>query len=116
MVASVRARRWDMGILRAVGVTRWGLTRLVLAEALMVGLIACCVGLLAGGIAGACGAGVSSEIGTWGGMAAELTLPWRKLLPGLGLTAALCCGAGLWPALQAGRAAPLELLRRGHVR
>ncbi len=113
MVASVRARRWELGVVRAVGVTRSAVFRLVLAEALLVGLVACVLGVAGGALAGACGAKVSGMIGTWGGMAAGLELRWDKLLPGVGLTIALCVTAGLWPAVSAGRAELLGLLRAG---
>ena len=33
VMASIRARRWEMGVMRAMGVTRFGLFRLILAEA-----------------------------------------------------------------------------------
>ena len=49
IVVSVRARRWEIGVLRANGVTRGGLVRMILAESLLIGLCACvlsfCFGL-----------------------------------------------------------------------
>lgn len=113
MLASVRARRWDLGVLRAAGVTRSGLVRLVLAESLLVGCVACFLGLAAGLIGGWCGAGASSLAGMWGGMDAALVLPLTKVLPGLFLTLFLCLVAGAWPALRIGRAEVLDLLQAG---
>src|SRR5947207_4099349 len=48
IMASIRSRRWQFGILRSIGVTRSQLLRLVLAEALLLGLIGCALGLVAG--------------------------------------------------------------------
>ena len=39
IMASVRTRRWQFGILRSVGFTRDGLLRLVLAEAVLIGIV-----------------------------------------------------------------------------
>ena len=41
IMASVRSRRWQFGVLRSIGVTRGTLLRIVLAEAALLGLIAC---------------------------------------------------------------------------
>src|SRR3954469_4909223 len=48
IMASIRSRRWQFGILRSVGVTRSGLLRLVMAEALLLGLVGCALGAAAG--------------------------------------------------------------------
>ena len=52
VLSSIRARRWDMGVLRAVGVTRFGLVRMILAEAILVGIVACLLSLGFGVMAG----------------------------------------------------------------
>src|SRR5438874_9038396 len=48
IMASVRSRRWQFGIMRSVGVTRGQLLRLILAEAMLIGLVGCALGLFAG--------------------------------------------------------------------
>ncbi len=48
IIAGVQARRFEFGVLRAVGASRSLLTRLVLAEALVVALTACVLGSLMG--------------------------------------------------------------------
>ncbi|MFN0134408.1 MAG: FtsX-like permease family protein [Phycisphaerales bacterium] len=48
VVAGIHARQFEFGVLRAVGARRGLLTRLVLAEVLLVGLTACVVGTLMG--------------------------------------------------------------------
>src|SRR5205823_6311804 len=48
IMASIRSRRWQFGVLRSVGFTRSQLLRLVLAEAILIGAIRIAMGLLAG--------------------------------------------------------------------
>src|SRR5437762_9080717 len=48
IMASIRSRRWQFGILRSIGVTRWQLLRLVLGEGILLGMIGCALGLAAG--------------------------------------------------------------------
>lgn len=113
MLASVRARRWELGVLRALGVTRWSLLRLVLAEGLLIGLVACLLSLAFGILAAWCGTGISQHVSFFGGLVTPLIVPWSKLALGLGTTLGLCLAAALWPAISAGRAEPLTLLRAG---
>ena len=48
VMAGVRTRRWQFGVLRSIGVTRGQLLRLVMAEcALLLGIIGCVLGLWA---------------------------------------------------------------------
>ena len=115
VLASVRARRWDMGVLRALGFTRGTLMRLVLAEALLVGVVACLLSLGFGVVAGWCGSGISQHVSFFGGLLPTLVVPWSKLALGLGGALALCLLAALWPAVRTGRAEPLELLQAGRT-
>src|SRR5205814_3121360 len=39
IMASIRTRRWQLGVLRSIGITRWQMLRLLLAEALLLGLV-----------------------------------------------------------------------------
>lgn len=113
LLASVRARRWEFGVLRAMGFSRGALVRLVLAEGLLLGLVACLASLLFGILAGWCGAGISRFASFFGGMPIVLTIPWLEV--GLGLSAALLVAtlAAAWPALAVGRSETLHLLRQG---
>jgi hypothetical protein len=54
---SIRAWQWDLGVLRAVGVTRWEICQLVLSEAILVGLSTCALSLGFGVMADYCGTG-----------------------------------------------------------
>lgn len=113
LLASVRARRWSMGILRAVGHSRATLVRLVIAEGLLIGACACVLGLSFGVLAGFCGGGMSRYVSFFGGMSQQLIIPWVDLLPGIVATLLLTALAAAWPARRVGRAEPLRLLQAG---
>jgi putative ABC transport system permease protein len=115
VAASVRARRWEFGVMRAIGVTRWTLTRMILVEGLLIGVIACTISLAFGILAGWCGVGISQYVSFFGGLATPLFIPWAKLALGFSLTLGLCLTAALWPAISTGRAEPLSLLQAGRT-
>ena len=113
ILASIRARRWSMGVLRAVGFTRWTLVRLVLAEGLLIGVVADVLSLGFGILAGWCGSVLAQSISFFGGMNPPLVIPWPPIVSGLAIALALSTVAALWPALSIGRAEPMALLQRG---
>lgn len=113
ILSSIRARRWELGVLRAVGLTRWGLVRVILAEAILVGGVACLLSLGFGAMAGYCGTGVSRYISIRGGQYTPLVIPWHGISIGFGFTLALCLLAALWPATRTGLTEPLKLLQSG---
>ncbi|MCX7428354.1 MAG: ABC transporter permease [Planctomycetia bacterium] len=115
VLASVRSRRWEMGVMRAVGLTRFALLRMILAEGLLIGLVACVLSLGFGVMAGWCGTGISRYVSFFGGMATPLVIPWAKLALGFGATLLLCLAAAMWPAVATGRREPLKLLQAGRV-
>ncbi|WP_161603401.1 ABC transporter permease [Blastopirellula marina] len=113
ILASVRVRQWDLGVLRSLGLTRFGLFRLIIAEACLVGLVACVLSFSFGVTAGWCGVGISQHVSFFGGMSPTLVLPWKQLALGCGATLVLCLVAAIWPAFSAGRKEPLKLLQAG---
>jgi putative ABC transport system permease protein len=115
IMASVRARRWELGVLRSLGITRWAMTRMILAEGLLIGVVACLISLAFGVMAGWCGSGISQYVSFFGGMATPLFVPWSKLAVGFGATLLLCLAASLWPAFTTGRSEPLRLLQAGRA-
>ena len=115
IAASVRARRWELGVLRALGITRWAMFRMILAEGLLIGLVACLISVAFGVMAGWCGTGISQYVSFFGGLTTPLIVPWTKLAIGLTATLALCLAAALWPAISTGRAEPLKLLQEGRA-
>ena len=112
MVVSVRARRWEMGILRAYGITRFGLVRMILAEALLIGLCACvlsfCFGLFYAWVA----TSMVTLAPMFGVIAPPLSIPWSQLAFGFLLAICVCALAGAWPALAAGCTETAELLQK----
>jgi putative ABC transport system permease protein len=115
IMVSIRARRWELGVLRAVGLTRGGLTRLVFAEAILVGLVACVLSLAFGTMAAWCANGICTYIFYFGGMQPPLVIPWTKLLLGFSGTLGLCVLAALLPAIATGRTEPAKLLQAGRA-
>jgi len=115
VMASVRARQWDFGVLRSLGVTQSALVRIVLAEGIMIGLIACVLSLTFGIVSGWCGTGISQYVSFFGGLAPPLVIPWGQLSLGLGAALSLCLAAALWPAVATGRAEPIALLQAGRA-
>lgn len=113
IVASIRARRWELGVLRAIGVTRSVLVRMVLAEASLVGVVACALSLGFGFSASWCGVAVAQYVSFFGGLAPPLVVPWGHLAGGVGATLGLCLLGGLWPAVSIGRSDTLALLAAG---
>lgn len=113
LLASVRASRWETGILRAVGISRGTVVRLVIAEGVLIGVVACLMSFGFGLLAGWCGAGISQHISFFGGMTQQLVIPWPALLAGHAAVLILASLAAAWPAWSLGRARPLELLQQG---
>ncbi len=113
MVSSTRMRRWEMGVLRSQGMTRSALVRLVLAEAILIGVAASLLSLAFGLTAGWCGAGMARYGGFFGGIQAPLLVPWRSISLGMSVTILLCLFAAIWPAIMTGRTEPLKLLQSG---
>lgn len=48
IIAGIAARRFEFGVLRAVGASRWTVARVVLAEVLLVSISACIIGSVCG--------------------------------------------------------------------
>lgn len=115
VMASVRARRWEFGVLRSQGITRSGLFRMILAEGLLIGLITCLLSLGFGVFSGWCGTGISQYVSFFGGLAPPLVIPWAQLSIGFGMALGLCLLAALWPAVSTGLAEPLKLLQEGRA-
>src|SRR5436305_5188675 len=74
IMASVRSRRWQFGILRSIGVTRSQLMRLVLGEAILLGLVGCALGLAAGFLMSVDANGLSGYIL---GYVVPMAPPWK---------------------------------------
>ncbi|MFI4876059.1 MAG: ABC transporter permease, partial [Blastopirellula sp. JB062] len=113
--SSIRVRSWEMGVLRSLGVTRFALMRLVLSEAVLIGIVASTLSLTFGVVAGLCGTGISQSTSFFGGLDPSLVIPWRGIFYGFGVTLLLCLVAAVWPAIIAGRTEPLRLLSQDRL-
>jgi putative ABC transport system permease protein len=112
VMASVRSRQWQFGILRSIGVTRGQLMRLVLAEAILLGIVGCALGLAAGFIMSMNALGLCKFIV---GYLVELTPPWGMIWLGVGVIMVVSVLASLWPAASVAKTEPLTLLQSGRA-
>ena len=112
VMASIRTRRWILGILRSMGVTRGQLLRLVLAEAILLGLVGCALGIAAGLEMAINAEAVQVAIT---GYKPPLQIPWNYVLIGSGIIVTVALLASLWPAVWVARTEPLELLQAGRA-
>jgi putative ABC transport system permease protein len=112
VMASIRTRRWQFGILRSIGITRWQLLRLVLAEAVLLGVVACAIGTLAGLLMST---NAEAMVVIVTGYKPPVVIPWNYVLIGGGIILLVSLLASLWPAAWVARAQPLELLQAGRA-
>lgn len=107
---TVVQRTRELGMLRAIGMTRWQILRLVLAEAVLLALLGSFIGLF-GGIFMARGL-MSLITGTLvTGGSDVLNIPLAGLLQSVVVGIGVTLGAALIPAISAARISPLEALR-----
>jgi putative ABC transport system permease protein len=112
IMASIRSRRWQLGVLRSVGLTRSQLLRLVLSEAILVGIVGCGLGLCAGFIMAA---NARQEARVVVGYIAPVAVPWAIIFVGTGAVMVVSVLASLWPAISVARSEPLTLLQAGRA-
>ncbi len=111
IAASVRTRRFELGVLRSVGLSRSGLVRLILAEAILIAFAAILLSLGFGLLGAWCSIGTARYVSVFGGIVPPLVLPIRWLALGFGAALGLCLIAALYPAIATGREEPAALLR-----
>ena len=112
IMASIRSRRWQFGILRSIGVTRGQLLRLVLAEAFLIGLVGCVLGLFAGFLMAV---DANQLSGVLTGYHPPIYVPWPIVWAGVGIVIAISLLASLWPAASVANSEPLVLLQAGRA-
>ena len=108
LVASVRARRHDFAVLRAIGFTRRMSATMVVTQGTSIGLVGLVVGLPVGFAIGR---------GAWAWVSSQVPLVYASplwvtlivvLIPGVLIAANLIAA---WPAHRASRLQPAEILR-----
>jgi putative ABC transport system permease protein len=112
IMASIRSRRWQFGILRSIGVTRGQLLRMVLAEATLLGLVGCALGLTAGALMSVNARGLSALTV---GYVPPVTIPWGIVAIGSAAIMAISILASVVPAWGVARTEPLALLQAGRA-
>ncbi|WP_328929580.1 FtsX-like permease family protein [Streptomyces sp. NBC_00190] len=99
LAMSVLERRKEIGTLRALGLDRAGVTRMVRLEALLVGALGATVGTVLGVFLGwALGRTLQESVAGY-----TLVLPWGRLALGVLIALAGALVASLWPARRAAR-------------
>ncbi|MBI1348681.1 FtsX-like permease family protein [bacterium] len=114
ILASVRTRYWEFGVLRSIGFTSGNLVRTVLAEGLLIGVVACVISLGFGIMAGWCGAGIAQYTSFFGGLHPSLVIPWVPISASVVGVLLLATLTAVWPAITVGKTRPLQLLQQGH--
>jgi putative ABC transport system permease protein len=112
IMASIRTRRWQFGILRSIGVTRLQLLRLVTAEAILLGIVGCALGVAAGLLLSVDAEAVQDALV---GYVPPLFIPWNIVALGVGIIIGLSILASLWPAIMVARTETLDLLQSGRA-
>ncbi|MBI1371352.1 MAG: FtsX-like permease family protein [Phycisphaera sp.] len=110
IMASVRSRQWQLGVLRSIGLTRGSMLRIVLSEAILIGLIASAKGIAVGMILSNIGNRMSEVVA---GYDPPWVIPVTPLIVGVSITLAVTLFASIIPAVQVSRADTLNLLKAG---
>lgn len=104
MLAAVRERRREIGVLKAIGARDRDVYRVFLLEAGTLGLIGGILGVLCGwAIAGVVGQVVNGYLNAQRLVGVRLTLPWPVVVGGIVGSTALALLAGTLPAVRAAR-------------
>ncbi|WP_407552485.1 FtsX-like permease family protein [Streptomyces sp. Pv4-95] len=107
LAMSVFERSQEIGMLRAIGLDRRGIKRMVRLESLVISLFGGVLGIGLGVFFGwAAGELIGSSLATY-----ELVLPWGRMGIFLALAAVVGVLAALWPARRAARLNMLEAIK-----
>ncbi len=112
IMASVRSRQWQFGVLRSIGFTRSQLLRLVLAEALLLGIVGIGLGLAAGFTMTINAKKLAAIVM---GNNPPIVIPWHMIGIGVASIVGISLIASIWPAVHVARAEPLQLLQAGRA-
>ncbi|WP_055565295.1 ABC transporter permease [Streptomyces atriruber] len=101
LALSVLERQKEIGVLRAVGLDRGQITRMIRWEALIVGAFGAVLGTVLGVFLGwALGRTLQESVAGY-----TLVLPWGRLTCGIAVAMTVALLASLWPARKAARVA-----------
>lgn len=106
LALSVAERTRENGLLRALGMTRRQVSRMLTWEAVLISFTAALVGVGAGILFGWIGTvAVMMEVA-----AAQLDIPWLQIVLVLALAIVAAALSSWWPGRKAGRTSPVEAL------
>ncbi len=100
MMANVTSRTRQIAMLRAVGATKWQITRLIIGEAVVLGFLGSALGLVLGLHAAM---GINQMVEAIWGFRPEWTVPRGWVTAGISFTMGVCLIAGIIPARRAAR-------------
>ena len=99
LIASFQASAKEIAVMRAVGMTCSQLGRMLLGEALLVGLCGIVLSLVSGFCIGWTFTGWTRAWMMFGGLPVSLSIPWGVILQGVGFAFALCIAMAVPPIL-----------------
>jgi ABC-type lipoprotein release transport system permease subunit len=97
LIASFQASAKEIAVMRAVGMTRGQLGRMLLGEALMTGVCGIALSLVTGFCIGWTFTGWTRAWMSFGGLPVSLDIPWLTILQGVGFAFALCAAMAAGP-------------------
>jgi cell division protein FtsX len=113
VVASIQTRRVEIGRMRAIGLSRSQLLRLVCLEGILIGFAVALLSLAFGVESGWCFTGYTRGTMAFGGLPISFQLPWAHLAMANLLALGLALAAAIIPALLISRKEPAALLHSG---
>ena len=112
IIAGIRTRQWRLGVLRAIGLTRAELLRILLAEAILLSIVGAVLGV-GFGLLLAVNAKHLYSVAL--GFDPPLVLPWDLIALASAVVIALGLLATIVPAITTARREPLALLQAGRA-
>ncbi len=110
MTVNVNSRARQLATLRAVGATKSQIARLVVSEAMVLGLLGSVVGVVLGLHSASSANELTSRLI---GIDIPWAVPWQRVAIAIALTWMICLAAGIPPALRAARSNVIAALRTG---
>lgn len=112
IMAAVRTRQWRLGVLRAIGLTRGELLRMLLAEAILLSIVGIVLGVIFGILLST---NANRLYATTIGFDPPLILPWDVIAWASVFVLLMGLLATLAPAISTARKQPLALLQAGRA-
>ena len=99
LIASFQASAKEIAVMRAVGMTRSQLGRMLFGEAILVGICGIVLSLISGFCIGWTFTGWTRAWMMFGGLPIALSIPWLTILQGVGFAFLLCAIMAMLPIL-----------------